>query len=607
MVESSSTNNPFATPVNWVRKAYQDAILETLNYVALPIEKQKELNNDLKEAEGNEVNVEKLKKWVYATQEPNVIKQIEKKAAQLLKKREEKNDKDILEEKREFENKIKTSAKTTFARDYIDFGEEFFEEQPFYFDDIGNWWLWSEKESFWSIIDETTLLNEIYDSCRVNGIRITAGGVKSEIKTAMQMVGRKHKPQEAHKRWIQFKDQAFSLRSGELHKVTHDFFFTNPLPWTMGETSDTPVMDKLFKEWVGEKYVKTLYEMFAYCCYTDYPIQVLFCLYGGGRNGKTCFLKVLSNFLGNSNLCSTDLDLLVGNNKSRFEVFKLYKKLGCLMGETNFGVLESSAILKKLTGGDLIGFEIKGKNPFDAYNYAKIFLASNSLPSSEDTSEGFYRRWVIIDFPNQFKEGKDITESIPESEYNALARKCCDILPKLLENGEFTHQGTIEDRKNKYIMASNPLPFFIITHMYQNPLGYIRYSEFYMTYTKFLAKNKRRIVSKKEFSKILIAEGFENRRTSKEGNVDYYVEGLELKEIDSNCPDLPDYKKSTTPPKTRIGVTNLLESSQSGIIQDTYIKEEHIQDVVVQKEDKVLSDKEVEEQLKELKEISYKR
>jgi len=79
MVESSSTNNPFATPVNWVRKAYQDAILETLNYVALPIEKQKELNNDLKEAEGNEVNVEKLKKWVYATQEPNVIKQIERK------------------------------------------------------------------------------------------------------------------------------------------------------------------------------------------------------------------------------------------------------------------------------------------------------------------------------------------------------------------------------------------------------------------------------------------------------------------------------------------------------------------------------------------------
>jgi len=46
--------------------------------------------------------------------------------------------------------------------------------------------LWSEKESFWSIIDETTLLNEIYESCKENGIKITSSSVKSEITTAMK-------------------------------------------------------------------------------------------------------------------------------------------------------------------------------------------------------------------------------------------------------------------------------------------------------------------------------------------------------------------------------------------------------------------------------------
>ena len=214
----------------------------------------------------------------------------------------------------------------------------------------------------------------------------------------------------------------------------------------------------------------------------------------------------MSKFLGKENVCSTDLDLLVGNNKSRFEIFKLYKKLACILGETNFGILQSSAILKKLTGSDLIGFEVKNKAPFDDYNYAKIIIASNSLPSSEDTSDGFYRRWVIIDFPNQFKEGKDITKSIPEIEYNNLAKKCCNLLPELLERGEFTNQGSIEERKNKYIMASNPLPFFIEHFFFQNPQGYIRYSDFYLKYVKFLQKYKRRIVSKKEFSKILIEE-----------------------------------------------------------------------------------------------------
>jgi len=478
------------------------------------------------DAQGGNIDLEKLKKWVYATQDENIVKQIEKKTTSNLKKREEKNKKDLREDEKKFDDKIKQAAQT-FAQDYVDFAEEFFKQQPFYYDDIGCWWVWREQESCWEMIDETSLLNTIYDACRLNGIKIISSSTKSEIITSMKMVGRKHKPKDAPEKWIQFKDKAFSLKSGKVHKVTHHYFFTNPIPHEIGVNSDTLTIDKLFKEWVGEKYIKTLYEIVAYCCYSNYPIQVLFCLYGGGRNGKTCFLKVLNKFIGTSNLCSTDLDLIVGNNKSRFEIFKLYRKLACLMGETNFGLMESSAILKKLVGGDLIGFEMKGKQPFDAYNYAKVIIASNSLPSSEDTSEGFYRRWVIIDFPNQFKEGKDITLTIPEKEYVALAKKCCEILPKLLERGEFTNQGSIEDRKHKYIMASNPLPHFIKEYCYVKSDGYIRYSELFAVYCKYLDMIKRRVISKKEFTKNLNREAFENRRTSKDGETDQYVEGIE--------------------------------------------------------------------------------
>ena len=43
-----------------------------------------------------------------------------------------------------------------------------------------------------------------------------------------------------------------------------------------------------------------------------------------------CFLNVLSKFLGSPNLFSTDLYLLVGRSRSRFEIFKLYKKLAII-------------------------------------------------------------------------------------------------------------------------------------------------------------------------------------------------------------------------------------------------------------------------------------
>jgi putative DNA primase/helicase len=264
----------------------------------------------------------------------------------------------------------------------------------------------------------------------------------------------------------------------------------------------------------------------AYCCYREYPIQVLFCFCGIGRNGKTQFLKLLTKFLGEYNCCNTDLDLIAGQNRSRFETFKLYRKLAGLMGETDFGILSSSSLLKRLVGGDLIGFEMKGKNPFDAYSYCKLLIASNSLPSSEDTSEGFYRRWIILDFVNQFPEGTDIINTIPNIEYCNLARKVKRILPEILKKGSFTGQGDTEYRKMKYVLASNPLPMFIKKYCIEEPNLWIRYSELYSSYCVFLNSQKKRVVAKKEFSKALTTEGFECRKTSKNGEIDYYVEGI---------------------------------------------------------------------------------
>jgi len=299
---------------------------------------------------------------------------------------------------------------------YLDNVKQFWKEQPFFYDKNNIFWFWNKQEYKWEIVDEVDLMNSIDNVLDMGGQTISQR-VKGCYMEAFKRYGREKVPEEAPKRWIQFKNKAFSLRSKKQYYVQSNYFFTNPIPYKMAEKSYTPVIDKLFEDWVGEEYVRTLYEIIAYCCYADYPVQVLFCLYGNGRNGKSCFLRLLSRFVGKENICSTELDLLVGNNSSRFESFKLYKKLVCLMGETNFGVLNKSSMLKKLTGGDMIGFEMKGKKPFDDINYAKMIIASNSLPTSEDTSEGFYRRWIIIDFPNEFPEGKDILETIPEKEY----------------------------------------------------------------------------------------------------------------------------------------------------------------------------------------------
>ena len=409
--------------------------------------------------------------------------------------------------------------------------EMFYDQQPFFYDKSKIFWMWDNKECKYDIVDEIDIMNSIEDALGLYGQTI-GSKLKAEYLEAFKRFGRKNIPKETPLKWIQFKNKAYSLNTQKIYDVTPDYFFTNPIPWELGTMEDTPVMDKLFKEWVGEKYVQDLYEVIAYCCYRSYPIQTMVCLYGHGRNGKSQYLKIADKFLGLKNICSTELDLLTGTNSSRFEIFKLYKKLACMLGETNFGILSSTSMLKKLVGGDVIGFEKKGKDPFDEYNYAKIIIASNSLPSTDDSSDGFMRRWNIIDFPNEFPEGKDIISSIPEVEYNNLAKKISRILVNLIDKGKFHNQGTIENRKERYMMASNPLPIFIDKNCVKHPDNFESYNKMYSEYVKYLIHNKKRKVKLREFKNALENEGFYVEKTAfkidGEFKNGYYIIGLKL-------------------------------------------------------------------------------
>lgn len=460
-------------------------------------------------------------------------------------------------------DEAKKEAKKYFVKgnlkinDYVGNVEIFYEEQPFFYDKFRIFWIWNKDDMKYEIIDEIDLMNLIDKELNLYGQTITST-IKNNYIEAMKRIGRLHLPKEAPIKWIQFRDKAYSLESGNVYDVTPDYFFTNPIPHKLGTSESTPIMDKLFSEWVGEERKELLYQLLAYCCYREYPIQLLFCLYGNGRNGKSQFLQVKEHFIGKDNCTSVELNNLIDN---RFESFKLYKKLVCLIGETDFSIIRKSSLIKKLVDGSLIGFEKKNKDPFEDKNYAKIVIASNSVPSSDDTSDGWYRRWLIIDFPFEFIEsGHPIWKTIPEEEYSNLALKTCTRLRDLLKVGTFHDQGTIETRKEKYLSVSNPLAIFIKQNCLQGEREFESYSKVYTAYVSFLAKRKQRKVKPREFKSALEDEGFYVEKTTKSINGEYqsgyYIQGLkliikhEINNIDSNLCDNYDKYDNNICPRT---------------------------------------------------------
>jgi putative DNA primase/helicase len=424
---------------------------------------------------------------------------------------------------------------------FLDNAKILYEKKPYYYDNSNIWWLWEENR--WKITDDIEMEIMLDSVLGFQGQTISSSIRKNHLQ-AMKWVGRQNKPKDAPLKWVQFKDKAFSIESGNIYEVTKDFFFTNPIPYDIGTSEETPIMDSLFDAWVGKENIALLYEIIAYCTYRDYPIHRIFCLVGSGSNGKSRFLALIRKFLGEGNFCSTELDCLID---SRFEGFKLYKKLGCIMGETNFGVMSKTSMLKKLSGQDSIGIEKKGKDPFDMENYAKLLISSNSLPSSLDTSDGFYRRFLIIKFPNQFSEGNDILETIPKIEYNNLCLKIKNLLPKLLNSGKFTNEGSIEKRKNDYIENSNPLSLFIKTNCKEGVELFSTYAEVYTRYSLYLLSKRMRKVTTREFREVLENEGFFIDKTTKiingESKNGHFIIGLELKndQSDGNAKNLTPF------------------------------------------------------------------
>jgi len=459
---------------------------------------------------GNDIVNRKDFLYVFQEKVANMIKIDEKK--------EEKHNKKV--------NEVKFEKALGFFDDFLEMGENFCKIQPLFYDRACLWWLWDSESKCYKMVDDIDLMNKIdeylpkYDTVKSR--------IRNEIIESLKRVGRKHIPKEAPVRWVQFKDKVISLRSKKIYDVTPEYFFTNPIPWKIGDSDETPNMDRIFEEWVGKDYVKTLYEIAAYCCLTDYPISRLFCFIGSGRNGKTKFLNILEKLVGDNNKCSTELDDLLD---SRFEKAKLYRKLVCLMGETNFKLLEKTSILKKLCGGDLIGFEFKNKTPFDARNYAKIMISTNSLPGTTDKTDGFYRRWLIMDFPNKFTEDKDILSEIPDIEYNNLCNKITKILPELISTRKFHNEGDYEERMKRYEEKSNPLSLFIKESCKVGVDLEVPFFEFYDEYLPFLVERGFRKQSKVEVGKNLRLEGYDIEPKSVNGKTWKYVVGLKITQI----------------------------------------------------------------------------
>lgn len=126
------------------------------------------------------------------------------------------------------------------------------------------------------------------------------------------------------------------------------------------------------------------------------PKKALF-LYGNGDTGKSQLLELMKRLVGSENYASTDLKEL----EEKFGTYCLWRKR--LAGSPDMSAMRVSELkmFKKLTGGDDIPFERKGKDKFtDKFRGVMVFCANELPPFGGDKGEHVYERMLLCPCTN---------------------------------------------------------------------------------------------------------------------------------------------------------------------------------------------------------------
>jgi putative DNA primase/helicase len=223
-----------------------------------------------------------------------------------------------------------------------------------------------------------------------------------------------------------------------------------------------PKTYEVFRAWANEKWI-TLLELIGYTLYPDIIFRKAFMLLGPGGNGKSTFVNLLVKLLGENNVENIDVLSLFGQN-SRFMASRLFHKLVNATSETKEYSIEDIDKFKRITGGDRITADVKYKDPITFKPYAKLVIASNKLPKVDDTTDtAFWRRWLIIEFPNKFDDNNAwMRDVFTEDEMEGTLTAAIVAFVRVLQQGRFDFEQSEKEIMDMWLTNTDPVYRFIV-------------------------------------------------------------------------------------------------------------------------------------------------
>jgi len=275
-------------------------------------------------------------------------------------------------------------------------------------------------------------------------------------------------------------------------------------------------------------------KFFGYCLTGSIREHKLLFCYGEGGCGKSTVIEAITHTLGNyaktipidSLMCSRN----DGDGERAKPVIASLKGVRlAIAGESRIGARLNDAMIKSLTGGDVINARKLYGDSFNFEPTHKIVLTSNFLPSLQDGSdEALKQRFAIIPFRHKFRntagDDKALSEKLRTPENMAsILNWMLDGLKLWLDEGLGDLPPEIKEATEAYFEQADELQNFINEYYEIDPRGKVRVGAM----RDFFNTETNRKMGRAEFSLLMERHGYKKIMNSSKR---FYFEGLKRRE-----------------------------------------------------------------------------
>lgn len=197
---------------------------------------------------------------------------------------------------------------------------------------------------------------------------------------------------------INLLNGTYDTVTGKLGPHSEEDYLFYVLPYELNAKAKSPTFDKYLQTVLPNKKYQNVIFNYVASCFSSVKLEKMLCLYGSGANGKSVLLDIIKGVLGKDNCAFAQIDSLAADGqRGQNSRTLLHNKLINISYEAKFNRIDFS-LFKMLASREPVEARYMYGNPFYMENYARIVYSVNQLPTHLESTQGFFRRLLIVPF-----------------------------------------------------------------------------------------------------------------------------------------------------------------------------------------------------------------